>query len=118
MFVFVKIKKCPVRHLVEDEKTCCLGKLKDICNNNQHSILGHCQNKCSQGYKHHFAVVDLKMKKNTAILANIENSVLLASTTVTTPTVGGGFFKTDLEEELYEENQNHKAFLANLPSLW
>ncbi len=79
-----------------------------------HSSRGHTRNECSKEYGHHFAFMVTETSTTVPVTETVDRSFHSAGTPISTPNGNGGYFATDLEADLYEENKNLQGVLSKL----
>jgi len=110
------LEKCHERRQVQ-----CLAKRENNRRSNNpkkkctiHSSRGHNRNECSNEYEHHFAFMVTETSNKVSVPETVEWSFYLAGTPIATHNVNGGYFSTELEANLYEENRNLQGVLNKL----
>jgi hypothetical protein len=101
-----------VRRLAKREKNRCSNNPKKKCT--AHSSRGHTRNECSNEYEHHFAFTVTETSTKVPVTETVNRSFHSAGTPIATPNGNGGYFATDLEADLYEENNNLQGVLSKL----
>jgi hypothetical protein len=105
-------ERCQVRCLAKRKNNRRSNNLKKKCT--IHNKRGHTRNECSKEYEHHFAFMVTETSTKVPVTETVDRSFHSAGTPIATPNGNSGYFATNLEADLYEENKNLQGILSKL----